>query len=122
MKRSKFFEPLAIAVANGMSVKSASESVGCAIQTGYHISCGDDFKSEVARIRTQAVESAVAVLTSNATAASNALVRLLASDDEKIVLAAASRILSTLGPLQELSELRQRLDQLENQRRVRVAR
>jgi hypothetical protein len=121
VRKSKFYDQLAIAVAGGQTIKSASETVGCALATAYHVSADPDFRAEVAKLKTQAVESAVAVLTSNATAASNALVRLLASDDEKIVLAAAAKILATLGPLQELAELRQRLDQLENQTRIRVA-
>ena len=116
MKKSKFFEGLAIAVAGGQTIKAASETVGCALATAYHVSANSDFRAEVAKLKTQAVESAVAVLTSNATAASNALVRLLSSEDEKIVLAAASRILSTLGPLQELAELRARIDAIEGSR------
>ena len=121
MKKSKYMQVLAACVASGSSVRDASITAGCTESTAYAISCQPEFKTEVARLKTQAVESAVAILTDNATAASNALVRLLSSEDEKIVLAAASRILSTLGPLQELAELRARIDAIEGQR-LKVAR
>lgn len=116
MKKSKYLQVLAASVASGSTVRNAASVAGCTESTAYSISCSDEFRSEVSRLKTEAVECAVGILTSNATAASNALVRLLASDDEKIVLAAASKLLDRLGPLQELSELRARIDAIENNR------
>jgi hypothetical protein len=107
---------LAATVAAGSSVRDAASVAGCTQSTAYSLSCKPEFKTLVNKLRSQAVEAAVGVLTSNASAASHALVRLLDSDDEKVVLAASSKLLSQLGPLQELSELRSRIDALETTR------
>jgi hypothetical protein len=111
--KSKYMQVLAAAVATGTAVKNAAAIAGCTESTAYSLSCTPEFKTLVNKLKSQAVEAAVGVLTSNASAASNALVRLLDSDDEKVVLAASSKLLSQLGPLQELSELRSRIDALE---------
>jgi len=116
MKKSKYLQVLAGLVASGQSVKNAASVAGCSESTAYSLSCSDEFKREVSRLRSEAVAQAVGILTSNAAAAGNALVRLLSSDDEKIVLAAASKLFDRLGPLQELHELRDRIDQLESNR------
>ena len=115
MKKSKYLQILAASVASGLSVKDASEIAGCSESTAYSLSCLDEFRDEVRRLKTEAVEQAVSVLTSNATKASNALVKLLDSADEKIVLAASSKLLDRVGPLQELHELRARIDAIEKQ-------
>lgn len=107
---------LAAAVASGTAVKNAAAIAGCTESTAYSLSCTHEFKTLVSKLKSEAVERAVSVLTHSATAASNTLVRLLDSDDEKIQLAAASKLLSQLGPLQELSELRSRIDALEGTR------
>jgi hypothetical protein len=114
--KSKYMQVLAATVASGKSVKDSAAIAGCTESTAYSLSCKPEFKALVAKLRSEAVEAAVGVLTSNASAASNALVRLLDSDDEKIQLAAASKLLAQLGPLQELSELRSRIDALETSR------
>jgi hypothetical protein len=115
MKKSKYLPILSSSVASGMSVRDAAGIAGCTESTAYSISCTDDFRSEVNRLRTAAVEQAVSILTSNATAACNSLVKLLNSQDEKIVLAASSKLLDRIGPLAELHELRARIDVIENQ-------
>jgi len=120
MKRSKFFDSLTIAVAGGLTVKDAASVAGCTIATAYTLSCSDDFKREVSRLKSEAVAMAIAVLSANATKASQALIKLLDSDDEKIILASATKILSMLGPLTELHELRDRIDAIENQK-LRIA-
>lgn len=122
MKTSKYLQVLAASVASGQSVKNAAAVAGCTESTAYSLSCSDAFKREVSRLKSQAVGQAVATLTHNATAAADALVKLLASEDEKIVLAAAAKLLGSLAPMQELSELRERIEQLENQpQSLRVA-
>lgn len=113
MKKSRYLETLATLVASGLSIRDACKEANCSEATGYAISSTDEFRTLVASIRTQAVEQAVSVLTSNATKASNALVKLLDSADEKIVLAASSKLLDRVGPLQELHELRARIDAIE---------
>lgn len=116
MKKSKYLQVLAGLVASGQSVKNAASVAGCSESTAYSLSCSDEFKREVSRLKSEAVAQAVGILTSNATAASQALVRLLASDDEKIVLAASTKLLAIIPPMQELTELRSRIDELENNR------
>ena len=122
MKKSRFLQMLAIRVSGGMSIRNACKETGCSERQGYLISATDEFKSEVARLRSEAVSQAVDVLTSNATRASQALVRLLDSPDEKIVLASATKLLGVLPSMQDLSELRSRLDRLESQQALRIAR
>ena len=122
MKKSKYLQVLTASVASGLSIKDASVVAGCSESTGYTISCSDEFKTEVCRLRSEAVQQAVDVLTSNVTKASNALVKLLDSADEKVVLAAATKLMGMLPELQDLAELRARVDSIERQAQLRVAR
>ena len=123
MKKSKYMQVLAASVASGMSVKDAAVIAGCTESTAYSISCSDEFRHEVNRLRTQAMEQAVGVLTNAATKAAQSLVKLLDSEDEKIVLSAASKLMDRVGPMQELHELRSRIDAIEKQGpALRVAR
>ena len=115
MKSDRKLELLALRVAAGQSIKDAAKEIGMSEAAAYAITGGVEFKRRCSEIRSEAVSQAVAVLTSGATAAANALVRLLSSEDERIVLAAAAKLLGSLGPLQELSELRERIDSLEGQ-------
>jgi hypothetical protein len=115
MKKSRYLETLAPLVASGLSIRDACQTAGCSEATGYGLASTDEFRTLVASIRTQAVEQAVSVLTSNATKASQALVKLLDSADEKIVLAASSKLLGSLPGMQELHELRARIDAIEKQ-------
>ena len=115
MKKSKYLPILSSSVASGMSVRDAAGIAGCTESTAYSISCTDDFGSEVNRLRTAAVEQAVSILTSNATAACNSLVKLLNSQDEKIVLAASAKLLGSVGPFTEQHELRTRVNVIESQ-------
>jgi hypothetical protein len=113
VKRSKYLQVLAASVASGQSVRDASEIAGCTESTAYSLSCTDEFRDEVRRLKTEAVERAVSILSHNATKASQALVKLLDSSDEKIILSAASKLLDRVGPMQELHELRARIDAIE---------
>ena len=122
MKSDRKLELLACRVAGGSTIKAAAKEIGMSEAAAYAITGSVEFKRRCSEIRSEAVSQAVAVLTSGATAAANALVRLLSSEDEKIVLAAAAKLLGGIGPLQELSELRERIEQLENQpQSLRVA-
>jgi HEAT repeat protein len=122
MKSDRKLELLACRVAGGSTIKAAAKEIGMSEAAAYAITGGVEFKRRCSEIRTEAVLQAVAILTTGATAAANALVRLLSSEDEKIVLAAAAKLLGSLGPLQELTELRQRIDAIEgqNQSQLRV--
>ena len=115
MKKSKYMQVLSASVASGLSVRDASKIAGCSESTAYTISCSDEFRNEVARLKSEFIARAVAILSSNATKASQALVRLLDSEDEKIVLAAAAKMLGMIPPMQELAELRARIDAIESQ-------
>jgi len=115
MKRSKYLQVLAASVASGLSVRDSSQLAGCTESTAYSLSCSDEFKKEVSRLKTEAVARAVSILSSNATKASQSLTKLLDSADEKVVLASAVKILSMLGPLSELHELRQDIAELKEQ-------
>lgn len=119
--KSKFLEPIAIQVASGCTIKAAAVVAGCSEQTAYNLSSTPEFRQRVSEIRTESVVQAVSILTSNATRASNALVKLLDSKDEKIVLAATTKLLSMLQPLSELAELRARIDSIENRTQLKVA-
>ena len=121
MKKSKYLQVLAASVAGGMSVRDAAGIAGCTESTGYSISCTDEFRSEVSRLKTEAVERAVSRLTDSATKAADTLVRLLDSQDEKVALAASTKLLLMLHPLQELGELRERIAAIEGQAALRVA-
>ena len=121
MKKSKYLQVLAASVAGGMSVRDAAGIAGCTESTGYSISCTDEFRSEVSRLKTEAVERAVSRLTDSATKAADTLVRLLDSQDEKVALAASTKLLLMLHPLQELGELRERIAAIEGQTALRVA-
>lgn len=112
-KTSRFLHDLAARVAAGMSIRAAAAEVGCSERQGYSLASKPEFQQIVTATRTEAVQRAADILSDNATQAATALVGLLKSDDEKIVLQAASKLLATLQPMQELAELRNRLDALE---------
>lgn len=117
MPKSKFFEPLAVQVAGGQSVKAGSEVVGCQIQTAYNFTARAEFKQRVAELRSEITFQAVGRLSSASSQAVSVLVELLGDEHEpKDRLAAAKAVLSMLGPVSELSELRSRIDALEASR------
>jgi len=122
MKNSRFLQTLAIQVAGGQSIRDACQAAGCSESTGYNLATTSDFKTEVARIRTEAVSQAVATLSNAAVKAATSLAKLLDSDDERIVLASAGKLLTIIGPMQETHELRERIDQIEGQASLRVVR
>lgn len=115
MKKSRYLEILAPLIASGSSIRDACQTAGCSEATGYGLASTDEFRQLVAQIRTQAVQQAVGILTNAATKAAQKLEKLLDSGDEKIVLAASSKLLDRVGPLQELHELRARIDAIEKQ-------
>ena len=115
MKTEQKLELLAVRVAGGQTIKSAADDLRMSHSAAYAITGGDDFRRRVSQIRSEAVGQAVGILSEAAATASTKLVRLLDSDDEKIVLAAAVKLLDKLAPMAEHAELRARLDQIEQQ-------
>ena len=121
MKKSKFFEPLAVAVAGGRSIKAASSTVGCAIQTAYHISAGEDFRQRVGELRSEMTTLAVGKLSDAASQAVDTLRELLdAANEPSVRLNASKAILAALPTMTEFAELRSRIDAIENGSRLRV--
>jgi hypothetical protein len=116
MKKSNFFDCLAVQVAGGASVKAAAETSGCSPQTGYNISATPEFRQRVATLRTEVVAAAVGKLSDAAAQACDTMRELLdASNQPGVRLNAAKAILSALGPMTEFGELRTRLDAIEQQ-------
>lgn len=121
-KKSRFGELLAVEVAGGSTIREAAAAVGCSESVAYHLSSTPEFRQRVNEIRSEITAGAVGSLTAGARQAVETLRVLLSSSEEpSIRLQAAKAILSLVGPLSELGELRQRLDSLEaanNQLRV----
>ena len=112
--KSKFYEPLAVQVAGGQSIKASAEVVGCNVQTAYNISATAEFRQRVNELRSEVSAATVGILTSAASTAATTLLELLGSSNESSVrLQASKAILAALGPMAELAELRSRLDALE---------
>jgi hypothetical protein len=114
-------ELLAVAVASGKAIKDAAVECGLSASRAYHVSSSDEFKGRVAEIRREILDAAVGRLNEAATRAVSALVSILDTGEDKDRIVAAKAILSSLGPISELGELRSRLDRLERSRAGRVA-
>ena len=121
--KSKYFEPIAVLVAGGSSIKAASATAGCSLQTAYNLSATSEFRQRVSEIRTQLTTETVGKLTSAATQAVDTLMELLTAEHEaNIRLNASKAILTHLGPLSEHGELRQRISDIESRAHLKVAR
>jgi len=111
-------ERLAVLLASGRSIKDAAAEIGCGTRTAYRHASTPRVRQRVAELRSAITAEAVGRLTTAATTAVDTLTELLDGDFEPSVrLQAAKSILASLGPISELSELRQRLDELEQGRR-----
>lgn len=114
-KNSKYLHPLALACAAGSTVREAAAALGCSDSFAYQLSRQDEFKALVSQYRSQSIQAAVGQLSGAAAKAAATLARLLDSNDEKVQLAAAGKLLQTLQPMLELHEMKQELDQLKQQ-------
>ena len=114
-RKSRYFDPLAAAVAGGESIKQAAETASCCESTAYRICRLPEFRQRVGEIRTDATDAAVGRLSKLAIDAVNVLGALMADTNQPAAsrTGAAKAVLASLGPLSELHELRSRLDQLE---------
>jgi hypothetical protein len=119
-KIGKFYEKLALEIASGSSVKDAATKAGCSLTHAYHLSADPSFRVRVGEIRSEAVASSVGKLSRIASKAVDALEQILDSDDAKDRLNAVKIILTHLVPLAEHSELRDRLDRLEQSSALKV--
>ncbi len=118
----KFGESLAVALANGSSVAAAIEVVGCSRSHGYRLSRLPEVRRRVAELRTMAASEAVGALTAASSKAVAVLVSVMdseaAKDADKIT--AAKVVLSMVGPMGEIFELRSRLDAIEQRTELKV--
>jgi hypothetical protein len=122
-KRSRFMQPIALAVATGSTIKDAAETAGCSLPVAYSLSRSPEFKQEVSEIRRQALQQAVGTLSNASHVAAACLVELMRDEDPKVRLAAASKLLDKLTPLTELHDLRQEIQELRElmSQRLKVA-
>ena len=115
MANSGRFEALALALATGSSVKSASVQLGIGARTAYRIAASDKMKTRVASIRTEIASGTVGTLTLAASEAASTLRELLDSSNPPAVrLNACKAVLASLSAISELGELRARIDALES--------
>jgi hypothetical protein len=115
------FESLALLLASGTSVKSASVQLGIGSRTAYRIASSDKMRNRVNQLRSEITREAVGVLTLGATKAASTLVALLDEANEPSTrLNASKAILNALAPISELAELRDRLDRLEQSSSLKV--
>lgn len=113
----RFTEILAMHVASGSTIRAAAEAAGCSERQGYRVSSSPEFKARVSEIRSEMTNAAVGELSAAASEAVATIRELLSAENEPSVrLNAAKSILNALGPLSELSELRERLAALESER------
>lgn len=118
MKRSKFLHNLAAQVATGKSIRQAAQTCGCSVDRAYELSRTIDFRQLVGQLRTEALAQTVGRLSAIATESVDVLSELLKPEQQPSTrLAAAKAVLSSLAPVSEVAELRQRMDELEQQHR-----
>lgn len=111
------WHPMAWLVANGKTIKDASEELGIPERTAYRYSGLPEFKRRVSDIRTEILDAATGRITSAATVAVATVLELLGSTNEPSVrLNASKAIINAVRPLSELGELRQRIAALESDR------
>jgi hypothetical protein len=111
------WHPMAWLVANGKTIKDASEELGIPERTAYRYSGLPEFKRRVSEIRTEILDAATGRITSAASVAVATVLELLGSTNEPSVrLNASKAIINAVRPLSELGELRQRIAALESDR------
>jgi|688.fasta_scaffold1924810_1 hypothetical protein len=110
------FELLAMLVASGRTVASSADELGVSRRTAYRNTQKPAFQRRVSEIRQEFTAGCVGKLTTAASRAADTLTELLDSDyDASIRLQASKAILTALGPMTELAELRERVARLEGQ-------
>lgn len=108
------FEPLAVAVAAGCTIKDASEKTGIPLSTAYHTTSGEAFKQRVIALRAEATQQALGQMTDGLVSAVVTIKALMAETNEpKIRLDAAKAMLTNHAALANVAELRERLEKLE---------
>jgi transposase len=106
-------DELALLVASGLTVRQAAKQLGISEATAYRRSEKPDFKQRVAEIRSEALSASVGRLSALVADAVGALEAILRNGSDRDRLAASRTVLGSVAPMMELSELRQRIDALE---------
>jgi len=112
---SKFYEILAVGVASGSTIANAAIQAGCSVSHAYRLAQRPQFRQRVGELRSEASDRAVGLLAEAAVEAVSVLRQSLQSERPADRIAAAKSILSSVGPMSELHELRERLTKLEQQ-------
>lgn len=107
---------LASFVGVGHTIRNAAKEVGCSERQAYRLAATEEFKSIIGKIRTDATGSMLASLSSSAAVAIETLTEIMSDREEKGQnrVSAARSVLSQLGPMMELHELRKRVEELED--------
>lgn len=113
--KSQYLEPLAAFVGAGKTVRAAAAEVGCSERQAYRISKTKEFGRLVCLARTEATGQILSSLTASSMSAVATLVEVMEDPEQKgqTRVSAAGKMLSMLGPMMELHELRQRMDDIE---------
>jgi hypothetical protein len=106
-------EALAANLAGGMTTAQAAAKAGVAERTARRRLKDPEFCQLVQRLKTEAVNRAIAILGRSMSGASGVLVRLLSSADERIQLQAAREIIGLGLKARQSEELERRVADLE---------
>lgn len=122
-KKDNDLENLAELVASGSTIRDAAESIGIPVHAAYKITCTDLFRQRVRETKSERTEL-IAAQALDAAIDSIRELRTLATTAEKDSdrIAACKTILSQVMPLAEHSELRRRIDDIEQRAATSEAR
>ena len=106
-------EALILHLASGTTVEAAAELAGISRATAFRRLQDPEFQRRVKQARGEMIERAAGHLAAGATEASITLRNLLASDSEKVRLAAAKTIIEGVLKVRDATEFEERLAKLE---------
>jgi hypothetical protein len=106
-------EALAVALAAGKPVAEAAKTAGVSEATAYRRRCDETFAARVRELRGAMVASAAGRLADGVAEAADVLRKLLASESEGIQLRAAVALLEQTVKVVELSDLQERVADME---------
>lgn len=128
-RKPKFFKELTALVAAGSTIKDAAESLNISPHSAYEVSRLPAFRLAVSELRTSKMNQ-ICGLAVEASAEAIATLRELLADtprnqsviaNAKLRMAAAKAVLNSCVTISENTELRERLDAIENATRERSA-
>jgi hypothetical protein len=104
---------LLVALASGATIKRAAKVAGVSVATVMRRMDEEDFRRELARLRSEMVDRAIGRLAASMAAASTTLRRLLRASSETVRLGASRAIVELYVRAKEAGELEERLSELE---------